>query len=154
MKRTYGNALRWLRQKGQSKATQEIITVIPVIENKFDLDTAEVEKIIQKYSHCIWALFETRESLYIKFLTWYYVFVELFKLVNTLGGEHGYLYCPCGTMILNSEKLDIKDLPCSSPQNKQRPKCIILPSLIWGEGSPYFPSFKSKIAALNSKLEE
>ena len=125
MKRTYGNALRWLRQKRQSKAIQEIITVIPVIKNKFDLDTAEVEKIIQKYSHWIWALFETRESLNIKFLIWYYVFVELFKLVDALGEEHGYLYCPCGTMILKSKKLDIKHLPSSSPQNKQRPKCII-----------------------------
>ena len=125
MKWTYGNALRWLRQKRQSKAIKEIITVIPVIENKFDLDTAEVEKMIQKYSHWIWALFEARESLYIKFLIWYYVFVELFKLVDALGEEHGYLYCPYGTMILNSKKLDIKHLPSSSPQNKQRPKCII-----------------------------
>ena len=80
--------------------------------------------------------------------------MELFKLVNALGGEDGYLYCPCGTTILNSKKLDIKHLPSSSPQNKQRSKCIILPSLIWEEGAPYFPSFKSKIAALNSKLEE
>ena len=36
---------RRLRQKGLPKAIQEIITAIPVIENKFGLDTAEVEKI-------------------------------------------------------------------------------------------------------------
>ena len=51
--------------------------------------------------------------------------MELFKLVHALGEEHGYLYCPCGTKILKSKKLDIKHLPSSSPQNKQRPKCII-----------------------------
>ena len=58
----YGNALRRLRRSGRSKAIPEIITTIPVIENKFGLDAAEVEKIIQKCLHRVLALFETRES--------------------------------------------------------------------------------------------
>ena len=40
----------------------EIITTISIIQNKFGLDAAEVEKIIQKCSHLVLALFETRES--------------------------------------------------------------------------------------------
>ena len=61
-KRSYGNALRRLRRSGRSKAIPEVITTIPVIENKFGLDAAEVEKIIRKCLHRVLALFETRES--------------------------------------------------------------------------------------------
>ena len=44
LKRSYGNTLRQLRQLGRSKSIPEIITFIPVIENEFCLDTAEVKK--------------------------------------------------------------------------------------------------------------
>ena len=44
MKRSYGNALRRLRRSGRSKAIPEVITFIPVIENKFGPDGAEAEK--------------------------------------------------------------------------------------------------------------
>ena len=36
------------------KAIPEITTFIPVIENKFGLDGAQVVKIIQKCSHLVW----------------------------------------------------------------------------------------------------
>ena len=44
LKRSYGNGLRRL---GRSKAIPEIITFIPVIENIFGLDGAEVSKVLQ-----------------------------------------------------------------------------------------------------------
>ena len=47
LKRSYGNALRRLRRSGPSKAIPEIISFIPVIENKFGLDGAKSKKIIQ-----------------------------------------------------------------------------------------------------------
>ena len=38
----------------RGKAIPEITTFIPVIENKFGLDGAQVVKIIQKCSHRVW----------------------------------------------------------------------------------------------------
>ena len=35
-------------------------------------------KLILKCTHCVWVLFETKEKVcFIKFYTWYYIFVEL-----------------------------------------------------------------------------
>ena len=51
LKRSYGNALRRLRR---SKAIPEVITSIPIIENKFGPDGAEAKKIIQKCSQRVW----------------------------------------------------------------------------------------------------
>ena len=48
LKRSYGNALR------RPKAIPEVITSIPVIENKFGPDGAEAKKIIQKCSQRVW----------------------------------------------------------------------------------------------------
>lgn len=62
LKRSYGNTFRRLRRSWQSKAIPEIITYIPVIDNKFGLDSTEVKKIIQKCPHSVLPLFETRES--------------------------------------------------------------------------------------------
>ena len=47
LKRSYGNGLRRLGRSGRSKAIPEIITFIPVIENIFGLDVAEVNKVLQ-----------------------------------------------------------------------------------------------------------
>ena len=54
--------LRRLRRSGRSKAIPEVITFIPVIENKFGPDDAEAEKIVHKCSQRVWGLFEIRES--------------------------------------------------------------------------------------------
>ena len=62
LKRSYGNALRRLRRSGRSKAIPEVITFIPVIENKFGPDGAEAEKVIRKCSQLVFGLFEIRES--------------------------------------------------------------------------------------------
>ena len=53
---------RRLRRSGRSKAIPEIITFIPVIENKFGPDGAEAEKIIHKCSQRVCGLFVIRES--------------------------------------------------------------------------------------------
>ena len=47
---------------------------LPVIESR--------NKIMPKCSHRVWVLFETREVRDIKFSTWYYVFEELFYLLD------------------------------------------------------------------------
>ena len=47
LKRSYGNGLRRLGRSGRSKAIPEIIIFIPVIENIFGLDGAEVNKVLQ-----------------------------------------------------------------------------------------------------------
>ena len=78
LKRSYGNTLRWLRRSGRSKAIPEVITFIPVIENKFGPDGAEAEKIIHKCSQRVWGLFEIRES------PWHQVFEEILCLRGTL----------------------------------------------------------------------
>ena len=56
----------------------EIITFIPIIENKFGPDGAEAEKIIHKCSQRVWGLFEIRES------PWHQVFEEILCLRGTL----------------------------------------------------------------------
>ena len=76
LKRSYGNTLRWLRRSGRSKAIPEVITFIPVIDNKFGPDGAEAKKIIQKCSQRVWGLFEIRES------PWHQVFEEILCLLN------------------------------------------------------------------------
>ena len=63
-------AIIWKRS-GRSKASPEVITFFPVIENKFGPDGAEAEKIIYKYSQRVWGLFEIRES------PWHQVFEEM-----------------------------------------------------------------------------
>ena len=78
LKRSYGNALRRLRRSGWSKAIPEIITLFPVIKNKFGADGAEAEKIIHKCSQRVWGLFEIRES------PWHQVFEEILCLRGTL----------------------------------------------------------------------
>ena len=78
LKRSYGNALRRLRRSGRSKAIPEVITFIPVIENKFGPDGAEAEKIIHKCLQRVWGLFEIRES------PWHQVFEEILCLRGTL----------------------------------------------------------------------
>ena len=52
---------------GTMKAIPGIITLSPVIRNKFGQDATKVEKIIQKFSHYIRALFEKQKVCYIKF---------------------------------------------------------------------------------------
>ena len=47
LKRSYGNGFRRLGRSGRSKAIPEIIIFIPVIENIFGLDGAEVNKVLQ-----------------------------------------------------------------------------------------------------------
>ena len=59
LERSYGNALRRLRR---SKDIPEVITFIPVIENKFSLDGTEAEKIIHKCSQRVCGFFGIRES--------------------------------------------------------------------------------------------
>ena len=68
-------------------AIPEVITFIPVrcipvIENKFDPDGAEAEKIIHKCSQCVsagvWGLFKLEKVRDIKFSKSYYVCGELF----------------------------------------------------------------------------
>ena len=44
------NAIRWLRLSGRSKAIPEIITIIPLIENIFGLDAAEVENNLKMFT--------------------------------------------------------------------------------------------------------
>ena len=78
LKRSYGNALRRLRRSGRSKIVPEVITFIPVIENKFGPDGAEAQKIIHKCSQRVWGLFEIRES------PWHQVFEEILCLRGTL----------------------------------------------------------------------
>ena len=74
----YGNALRRLRRSGRSKAIPEVITFIPVIEDKVGPDGAEDEKIIHKCSQRVWGLFKLEKVRDIKFSKRYYVFGELF----------------------------------------------------------------------------
>lgn len=45
----------------RSKAILEIITIIPVIGEKFGLDAAKAGKKIQKCSHRVWAISEKRK---------------------------------------------------------------------------------------------
>ena len=79
LKRSYGNALRRLRRSGWSNAIPEIITLFPVIKNKFGADGAEAEKIIHKCSQRVWGLFEiSRES------PWHQVSEEILCLRGTL----------------------------------------------------------------------
>ena len=66
------------RRSGWSKAIPEVITLFPVIENKFGPDGAEAEKIIHKCSQRVWGLFEIRES------PWHQVFEEILCLRGTL----------------------------------------------------------------------
>ena len=78
LKRSYGNALRRLRRSGRSKAIPEVITFIPVIENKFGPNGAEAEKIIHKCSQRVWGYLKLEKVRDIKFSKRYYVFGELF----------------------------------------------------------------------------
>ena len=78
LKRSYGNALRRLRRSGRSKAITEVITFIPVIENKFGPDGAEAEKIIHKCSQRVWGYLKLEKVRDIKFSKIYYVLGELF----------------------------------------------------------------------------
>ena len=67
------------RRSGWSKAIPEVITLFPVIENKFGPDGAEAEKIIHKCSQRVWGLFEiSRES------PWHQVSEEILCLRGTL----------------------------------------------------------------------
>ena len=60
------------------KAIPEVITFIPVIENKFGPDGAEAEKIIHKCSQRVWGALKLEKVRDIKFSKRYYVFGELF----------------------------------------------------------------------------
>ena len=62
-------------RSGRSKANPEIITIIPKIENKFDLNAAEVAK--KKYKNV-----RTAYGRYLKLEKVRYVVVELFLLVD------------------------------------------------------------------------
>ena len=66
--------LRWL------KAIPEVITFIPVIENKFGPDGAEAEKIIHKINvrSAFGSYLKLQKVCDMKFLKRYYVFGELF----------------------------------------------------------------------------
>ena len=67
---------------GWSKAIPEVITFIPVIENKFGPHGTEAEKIINKYSQRVWGYLKSEKLRDIKFSKRYHVFGELFSHVS------------------------------------------------------------------------